>query len=1195
MKYNINIKKLKKIGIITGSIILGLYILFLVSPVVLSPIASSYTTKLEDYVKTSTGFDINIKGLGVVTSPKLAIGLKAKKITLSIPSDEEPFFDADNFKIKLSILPLIIKKVQLDDISAKKIDSELVVKKDGTFQIEDYLVKNTKESVPMTALPYGLKLSNHLPNIHIKQYKFSFIDAMDRKSYYIQGKKFKMTDFVLDKKIKLSTIGKIVLDDSKVSDFDVKIYNKIMPNVQLDDLIFPKKVVVAEETSAKVQQLPVNIIEIFKSVYKNKLNADIVANVKTSGTVKNPKIKGKLNVSGMSVAVNGKKLPESYLNLKFKGNKTDIDSIFFTSSDEGEKTQIIGDINSGHKPSVDLTLRSNAKFNNIIRLIDSIAQSFGMNDYKTLSATGGIDADFNINSDMKKVSSTGYLKIKPSSVTYGLYNIVIDKITADIDFMNNNINIKKAGFSIFGHALKLSGTIKSDSDTDLKLTADRLALKGILAAIGQVKLLKENTFNGGTLSLNTSIKGKLSELKPDIKASIDALDVLNKATKTKLILSNALIKLLYDKKTITGNIDINSLILKNPSATVTLPQTKIVMDSKDINIKDSYLLLNNSRIDIKGVVEDYLTDKLNANITATGNILSADIAQMIPSNVRSLFPYSGKLPIAVVLKGDSKVQDVCLKITADNSNYIKLADINLLKGKTTKIHSDIKIEGDSLSFENSGIYANSKPIATVSGGASNLSLSPKLDISIDVPKLVSFPIWGMNNSNITAMGNLVISGNLQKPKVKGKVSAPDISVKDMDFVLSDLDADINGEFLNGKATAKKFKFGGIVADNLSSDFSLVNYNNFYLSNLNANAFDGKVKGQVSYGINDFTTGLDLTGSGLDSTKAVYGAVGIKNALTGTMGFDTKLTMKGVTDKEIIESMKGDVNFNVDDGRFVSIGKFENLVAAQNIASNSILKAAIASLSTLATIQETDRFKSITGSMSLSDGAANISNIKVSGPLMSYYVHGTYYIMPNGATLIILGRIDSKVVSCLGILGEFSAEKLLSYIPKFGSMTAKMLKQLTSNPADENTSLIPALSSGSTSYKDFKVTFNGPVENSSSVRSFKWLSTCDTTSIDVKKEFQNAKDAVKTNITNNINGAKNTANNIKNNVNTIVNNQKNKVQTAKQDFAQTKIDIQNARANAKESSENLKNLFQKAVVKSQTKVPSTQTQSTTTSE
>lgn len=68
--------------------------------------------------------------------------------------------------------------------------------------------------------------------------------------------------------------------------------------------------------------------------------------------------------------------------------------------------------------------------------------------------------------------------------------------------------------------------------------------------------------------------------------------------------------------------------------------------------------------------------------------------------------------------------------------------------------------------------------------------------------------------------------------------------------------------------------------------------------------------------------------------------------------------------------------------------------------------------------------------------------------MSYYVKGTYYLLPNSATLTILGRLDSKVVSCMGVLGELSADKLLSYIPKFGAMTSKFLKQLTADPANE---------------------------------------------------------------------------------------------------------------------------------------------------
>lgn len=569
----------------------------------------------------------------------------------------------------------------------------------------------------------------------------------------------------------------------------------------------------------------------------------------------------------------------------------------------------------------------------------------------------------------------------------------------------------------------------------------------------------------------------------------------------------------------TGDIDVNSLVLKNPTASVSVPKTRIVMDSKDVTIRNSYLLINNSRVDLTGRVKDYLTKNLNMNIKAKGNIAASDIAAFIPQNMRSMFPYMGKLPVEIIAKGDSKVQDICFKMTANPTNYIKFADIDLLKNKTTKIHTDIKISGDTLSFTDSGLWAGEKSVATLEGGISKLYSNPKLNIIVSVPHSISFPIWGLNNSNITVKGDAAIVGDVTNPQVKGSLNFADISSKDMDFALTDLNANLNGPILKGIATAKKFKFGGIIASDISSKISLLNYTDFYLSDLSAKAFDGKINGKISYNIPNYMIGVDLTGVGLNSTDAVYGAVGIKNALTGTLGFNAKLSMQGVTDREIMNSMKGNVNFDVKNGRFVGIGRLENLVMAQNISSNSILKAAISSLSTLSTIQETDRFKEINGEMSLANGNATISSIKVAGPLMSYFVKGTYYILPNSATLTILGRLDSKVVSCLGVLGDLSADKLLSYIPKFGAMTSKILKQLTADPANENTALIPALSSGSTSYKDFKVIFNGPVESTSSVRNFKWLSTCDTTQMNLKKDLESAKDAVKANINNKVENAK----------------------------------------------------------------------------
>lgn len=1194
--------KNKKVWITIGSTLLGLYILFLISPLVLSPIIDSHSGQIEDTLKKSTGFDVKLDKISVKTSWNLAVGLKAKDIEFAIPSSETPFFKAQNAGAELKLLPLIAKKVQLNNIFAQNLDSELVVKKDGSLQILDYLPQNEDESnTKMNGLPLGLKLSNKLPDVKVKNYKVTFADAMSEKTYYAEGSDLHVTDFILDKNIKVKTKGKIVFDNTVISNYNIKVANKIMPNLQLDDIVFPKDIVVdsdkTEETAKTqtAQPIMLNIIDTFDSINKNKFSADLTTDIKTSGTLKNPQVKGLLNIDALSVAVNNQKLPESYIHLNFKGHKTDIDSSFFSSNDQDENTQVIGNIKGGKKPSIDLTLRSNAKFNNLIRLCDSIAQSFGNDDLKTLKATGGIDADFNINSDLKKVTSTGYLKVLPSTLSYGLYNVVINDITADIDMMNNNINIKKAGFSIKGHPLKLAGTIANDSSTDLKLTADKLSLKGLLAAFGQVALLKQNDINGGLVSLNAKFQGKLKSIKPEIISNIEGVNIYNKDSKIKLTLANALIKILYNGKTATGNVDVTSLALTHPSAVVSVPKTKILIDEKNINIKNSYLMLNNSRIDINGAVKEYLTDRLTADITANGKINSADIVALLPKEFKQFVSYKGQIPLNVAISGSSKVQNIKLSLTANPSNYVSLADIDLLKNQNTKIHSNIEIIGDSLTLSDTGISNDKTTIANVTGGVSKLYSTPKLNINIAVPNEISFPIWGVNNSNITANGSVTAVGELTNPNLRGTVNIVDLSMKDLDFAISDLVADLSGAILNGSATARQFKVGNIVATDLAGNFSLKNYSKFYLTELTGKAFEGNINGNLSYDINSEKTGIELNGSGLNSTKAIHGAVGIKNALTGVLNFSSKLGMQGISDRDIINSLKGNINFDVNDGRFMSIGRLENLVTAQNISSNSILKSAISALSTFSTIQDSDRFKNIKGEMTLDNGNASLTKILVSGPLMSYYVHGTYYILPNSANLIILGRLDTKVVSCLGPLGELSAEKLLSYIPKFGAMTANILKQITSDPANENTAMIPNLTTESKSFKDFKVIFNGPVESSSSVRNFKWLSTCDTTQMNIKKDLESAKDAVKSNINNRVENAKNTAQNVKTNVNHIVETQKNKVEEAKKDLQQTKSDIEKAKENREQSAENLKNLFKNAVKNSQNKVEPNHTSTESTTE
>ena len=990
-------------------------------------------------------------------------------------------------------------------VGAENINVNLKIKKDGHFLIEDFITES-QESDPVdavTGLPFGFKLSNNLPNIRVKNYNLSFIDLPTDKSYSIYGDSISITDFIFNKKIKVVADGKFMLQDRDQFSYDIKVLNKIMPDLDINDVIFASK----EQEVQKEQDIAINLTDIFKAIYNNHLTAKLAANMVISGTTDDIDLQGSANVSDFSVAVDGKSLPAGNADIKLKGNKIKLYSKLYTA--EKEITEIIGDFKTGKHPYIDLNCKSNARFKSLIDLADSVAKSFGNSTLDTLSATGGVDADFNIKSDLKSISSSGFFKIPNATLTYKLYNIFIDKIFADIQLANNILNIQDVKFSIFNQPLNIKGCINEDASADLKVTADKLQLKGLLLAAGQVALLRENQINSGTISINALLKGKLDKIVPKVFVDVNNVNVKNIPSNTSVSLADAKVNLTTDGKKTDGNVYINNVKIVNPMAVISAPKAEVVFGEKDIDIKSAYILLNNSRVDITGKVADYMTKNINFNINAKGNLLASDIKAMIPKELKSEVDAKGTLPLSISVTGNDKTQDINFIINSNSANYLSMLNIEQLKGKNTDIKGNIKLNGDVLKFSDAGIYANGNGVAYLKGGINDLYKSQTLNLNLSVPSNVTMSVPYVKNSKMVAGGHIDITGNAINPYLKGAVSVPKISMPDMALSMENLDVSLNGIIAKGKGTLKKFVCGGIEAENLSSDFNLTN-NIFYLKNISGDAFKGKISGNISYNIINGHVGVGLKGSGMDAEKAIYGAAGLKNALSGTLNFNANVTTSGETDVKMMKNLKGKATFDIADGELGNIGRFDNLLLAQNIMANPILKAGVNAIRTLPVIKNTAQFKTINGTLSFSDGWATLVPVKTSGPSMSYYITGKYNLLNATANVVVLGRISAEVVKLLGPLGDLSVSKLTSLIPGVGSTTVALIRAITTNPYGEKISEIPQLSSGNKNYKDFKVQFNGGVESASSVKSFRWLSVCDTSEIEsfkIKDQVENVKQAV----------------------------------------------------------------------------------------
>jgi len=1155
-------KALKIVLLSVLSLFMTIYLAFLfVLPYAVD--LDQYAPQITQEIQKSTGFQVKLKGLKIKTAWNLSGGALIDKTDLIYPN-EEKFAQINNLEVKLSLLPLILGQIRVDSVNLDKIILVLKVEKSGTksesFLIEKYLPKTAEK----TRFPF--KFSAFMPNIKAKKYKITFIDSKTSKAYSVKGEDFKVSDFTLNKKFKLKTKGQLILEGRKQIHYDLSLFSKVLPT---------------EQKNLNPQTQTLNIIEIFKELYKYDLNATIKADLKMTGKVEEPKIDGKIDLSKISLTIDGKTLPQSNLKLDFNGDKIKINSNFYTSLNE--KALITGVFENGRGKSINLNVVSEkTDIGNTFLIANTLLHVFGNDNLEGITANGHLSANFNVKSNFKTVQSSGFLKIDNANITHNIYKASLNSIMADIDFSQNKIDIKKSSAKLDGEPIIIKGSIDSKANADIYIFAQNLHLKSLLATLGQIQTLKENDISSGLVDIKASLIGRLDKAIPTADIVLSNVNLKNKPNKTRIKFTTAKINAISANKKnnvkndgkFKGKIEVSDLKIYPNSviSVVSVPNASLSFNEKNLNIDKALLYLNNSKIDIFGKISDYSNPKINIDITAKGLMVAKDIKSMLPAQNQSGVEAVGKIPLLIRITGGKK-QEIYAQMLANQTNHITIFDINTLRGQTSLISAQLDLEANELKIHEIGVYAlhlnkglssnmkanssSGSKIITISGIISDSdSTKPILNgIMINIPNQIETSIPGYPGSNIKIKGDLELNGMLNKPKIKGYLSIPTaeiptiktnlkslvlhfnensisancpqlqianslmglnsiidsnfshgVTVNDVDFYSSYLDLDSLGtalsnlpqnsngpgtnlgiNILSGKGHINKVKTGGIIASRVSSDFMLKN-NALKMSNVQADAYLGKIVGTISYNLIYGNISLALQGRGLSAGPALKGLTGISDKITGQLDFDSNISMVGYTQQQLLRNLKGNTQFIISNGKMGTLGKLEHLLYAQNIISNNFLKTTVNVIAKAISVKDTGVFKYIKGKMTFSGGWANISSIKTSGPSMSMYATGDYNLLNNSANLVILGRLSNDVVRMLGPIGDFSVDKMLSYIPKIGEITSHLLDQMTTDPEYENTSLIPDLTPKTElPTKDFKVVLDGEIESQSSVKSFKWLS------------------------------------------------------------------------------------------------------------
>lgn len=1184
--------KALKIGIILlGSILAILYLVFLfIVPNFVK--LDDYSYNLDDKTNKNHGLIINAENIKVSTSWNLSAGLKVGQINAFYKNGDK-FAQVDNLDATISLPYLLIKKIKIDKISVNKIITRLGVESDGTFSIEKFLPTTESQSTQATeSLPYGFSFSENMPVISANKYSITFIDNSNNKHYSIKGNDFKISDFFLNKKIRVKAIGKIKLEDSEQFNYNLDLTSYVMPEMTSNN---------PQETETK----RFNILTLFRNLHQLNLTANATADLKIKGSLDDIKTYGTVSLSNLSAKIQGNQLPASSMNLNVDGKSIKILSDLHTGINE--QTSVKGEFLYGKKQFLDLNVKSNKlELKSVFTIVNALLPLAGINDINGIQANGQINADFNIKSDFKTINSDGFLKIKDANIYYNIFNVALKNIQADIDLSGNKIDINKASANFNGAPLSLKGAINSNAYANISILADRIPLKGVFVALGQLKLLEQNNINSGVVTLNGTIKGKLDTVKPLINVNIDNIHLYNKPNKAQVVLANAKVEAQTTGTKTNGIAQVKGLkLVVKGLPTFSIPNSKLSFDEKNINFDNAYVCLNNSKIHILGKVKDYTSQNMNINITAEGMLGANDIKSSLDRSLQSTVSAVGRLPIAVKITGNNKIQNINGQLMANNTNHLSIVDISSLKNKTSLINASMVIENNILKLNdfsinalstNKGLSSNfnnnlagSTKVLSAKGTISNLSgkIQQISGFNVSIPQQITVSIPTLKNSRVSVKGDLNISGTTANPIITGMLNIPSmfvptfemsgknitinatknlidiycnqinvadsimnivltmnsnlnkgIYIKSIEFNAQNMNIDSLSQMIanlpqnsiapgtntgitiaSGKAKVERIQSGTIVATNITSDFNMFN-NVFKLNNINGIAYGGKIAGNVKYNMLYSSSNVSIQGRNLSALTAMYATTGIQNLMTGNLDFDAlNITTRGLTEKQIMQSLKGKVNFMVSNGQMGSLGKLENFLYAQNILANNLLKTSMGAVVGAVKVKKTGDFKYIKGKVTLSNGWAILDNLQTSGPAMSMHISGKYNYLTNYANLTILGRVSDEVVDVLGPIGKFSVNSLIASIPRIGAVTSSLINQITTNPKGENLALLPELTPLQENTKEFKVIVNGNVESTSSVKSFKWLaspSATTTTPAIPPQQTQQAIQTLKTNTQNAIN-------------------------------------------------------------------------------
>jgi len=278
--------------------------------------------------------------------------------------------------------------------------------------------------------------------------------------------------------------------------------------------------------------------------------------------------------------------------------------------------------------------------------------------------------------------------------------------------------------------------------------------------------------------------------------------------------------------------------------------------------------------------------------------------------------------------------------------------------------------------------------------------------------------------------------------------------------------------------ADNIKIRNLVAQNVDAQISLNEKKDFNINNFKFNIANGYLNGNYTFNLKNNDTKLKLNAQNIDANDITVALFDLNNQLYGDLTGNMNLSCSGIDFNKCMETLNGDIIFNVSDGRMPKLGSLEYLLKAGNLIKGGFTGLSINSVIDIITPLKTGNFSNIYGDINIKNGVAENIEISTKGKDLSLFIFGKYYFADSVANMEVLGLLSKKISTMFGPLGNVSLNTLFNTIPGV---------DLTENTVViNNINKIPGIEISDKSFRKFIAEIKGNINGDKYVSSFKWI-------------------------------------------------------------------------------------------------------------